>query len=528
MRNIFKQSVLFTALLSAGMLCSCDDDTLGQADRLFRPVIGEETIGGTWIKLKWDRYEGANEFELELSTDSFANILQTHVTTLNTFTFEELEYDTKYNIRIKSLGNNIASEYYVHKDLTTNDFPTQLTTLTSSDVVDVAVRVQWNVTDNPYTSLSVFKKDTLIKSVDVTAAEYAAGEKIISGLEPVTSYFVKAYTGEDYKGKKSFKTASAQVFEGTVVDLRSFSDEEAYKMITQSFVDSIESGSTVVMNGGTTYLMPTLILSKDVTFVTGMSLNGKAIFAVDGNFDLAGGSEPISIILKDLSFTDCENKPKTSSNYGGTYLFNLGQANGSAELIRISGCDIKYKRGMMRVKSPNKLGTLEIDDVICDSIGGYGILNMDHAEAEITEVSIKNSTFSHTDVFIANSKGVTFDKLTVENITTFCTPASGKYFFDLNGKTIPGGLFINNNVYGQTKAPVKGLRSKATLVEQNNNYCTNDLAWVINETTLMPTDPLEVTLFNKSSYELFVNPDNLNLGIQIADFPGMGDPRWKN
>lgn len=158
MRNIFKQSVLFTALLSAGMLCSCDDDTLGQADRLFRPVIGEETIGGTWIKLKWDRYEGANEFELELSTDSFANILQTHVTTLNTFTFEELEYDTKYNIRIKSLGNNIASEYYVHKDLTTNDFPTQLTTLTSSDVVDVAVRVQWNVTDNPYTSLSVFKK----------------------------------------------------------------------------------------------------------------------------------------------------------------------------------------------------------------------------------------------------------------------------------------------------------------------------------------------------------------------------------
>lgn len=140
--------------------------------------------------------------------------------------------------------------------------------------------------------------------------------KIISGLEPVTSYFVKAYTGEDYKGKKSFKTASAQVFEGTVVDLRSFSDEEVYKMITQSFVDSIESGSTVVMNGGTTYLMPTLILSKDVTFVTGMSLNGKAIFAVDGNFDLAGGSEPISIILKDLSFTDCENKPKTSSNYG--------------------------------------------------------------------------------------------------------------------------------------------------------------------------------------------------------------------
>ncbi|MEG1586635.1 MAG: hypothetical protein RR346_07155, partial [Bacteroidales bacterium] len=424
MKNIFKKSILFSLLLGMCLVSSCeDDDKLGQPDRLFRPVIGDVSYSGTWIKLKWDRYVGADQFLLELSTDSFANILRTVTTDSTQYTFQNLDYDTSYQLRLKSMGNGISSSYFVQDNITTLDFPTKLITPGSEDVVDVAVRVKWAVTDEIYDSLVVFKNDSLIRRIDLTPEIYGMGEHIVSGLQPATGYFIKAYAGGEYKGKKSYRTSASQNFDGAVVDLRAFSASEAYQMITQEFIDSIESGSSVIMNGGTTYLLPTLVLSKDITFVTGLSLSGKARFAVEGNFDIEENLEmPISIVLKDLFFTDSENKPKTSSDYGGTYLFNLGKNNGLAREIIITGCDIRYKRGIMRIKSPNVVDLVKIENTVCDSIGGYGVINVDHAAGDLKDLVIRNSTFSHCDIFLVNGKGVSPQSVTIENVTTFQTP----------------------------------------------------------------------------------------------------------
>ncbi|MEG1586634.1 MAG: hypothetical protein RR346_07150, partial [Bacteroidales bacterium] len=76
-------------------------------------------------------------------------------------------------------------------------------------------------------------------------------------------------------------------------------------------------------------------------------------------------------------------------------------------------------------------------------------------------------------------------------------------------------------------ASVKGLRSTCKLVTLDKNYRTNDLKWTLHEVTGEPIDPLDITLFDKSAYELFVNPDFFDLTIAIKDFPGEGDPRWK-
>ena len=114
MKHIFDiKTLLLSLVLGTGALltsCNDDDDDVTKADALFRPIVGETTVGGQWIELEWDRYEGAKTFVLTLAGKAAgqADSTKMEVTTDTTFyRFEGLDYDTDYLIKRLRASRNI-------------------------------------------------------------------------------------------------------------------------------------------------------------------------------------------------------------------------------------------------------------------------------------------------------------------------------------------------------------------------------------------------------------------------------------
>jgi hypothetical protein len=527
MKNIFRKLTVAVGVLTM-LLSGCKEDDLGNPDRLFRPYFKNIDAGGDWIKLEWDKYEGAEKFTLEISTakDSFSIILKTAETADLNYRFEGLEYDTKYYVRVKSVGENIESKFYTSQAITTDDYPTLLLTPTSTDIIDVAVKAKWQIGDVVYDRLDVIRvsNDSVVATVSVTPTQYAKGEMIISGLSSNTNHYVKAYSNGKYQGKKAFRTVAKQLFEGNVVDLRGMDPALALNALSTTLIDTIPDGTTVILDGGVKYKMPTLMLSKSVHFATGLSFYGKAILAVDANFDISA-SEVSSISFKDIFFTEGDAKPRNlDANYGGTYIFNCGVAGAKVGTITFEGCDIRYKRGFFRIKTGDvTIDKILINNCVFDSIAGYGIVNVD-ALALVKNITVTNSTISHTQKLLVNTKGVDNEKVVFSNNTIFSSPNGAQYMFDFNGKVV-GEIEVKSNIFGPAYAACNGIRSSAKSVSIDGNYITSDFEWALNAVTSLPNAPIDPVEKTVSSSELFTDPLNFNFKLKVA--LKAGDPRWR-
>lgn len=544
LKNMFRLMMVAFVLTTGFSACE-NEDLLPGADRLFRPILKEQAVSGTWYQMKWDRFKGAVAYELELSADTFKTIIRTERTDSTQFTFMNLEFDTHYQIRLRSVGDSVLANgdtirsAYNLINVRTLDYPTLLVSPTGADVLDNSIRVKWTVTNMVYNRIDVMvSKDSVYKSVPVNASENLAGEKIISGLMPTTSYIVKIFSDDEYKGKKTFKTVASQVFEGDVVDLRNLSDEEALNKITQLFMDSLglahPEGFNLILAGGTRYKIPTINIPVSLNMVTGLSFKGKAIAAVNGSFGIKAATNVGKVKFEKIFFTEGTDagKLRTDANFGGTYLFNLNQADGNVGTVIIENCDVKYKRGGIRIQTTGKIDHLTINNCVFDSIGGYGIVNLDHANSMITDMVLKNSTFAHFDGYLCrNTKSVISpNSIVAENITTCFAPASGRYFFEMPDRNYPGGITIKNSVFGSVLAAgttVHGLRTAASNVTVENCFKTSDLVWTVAPGATAPTYPISCEELGKTSAEIFADPVKLNFKVTNPLLVRKaGDPRW--
>lgn len=548
MRNIlnFKKLILFSAVISLVLAGCKDEEFLPGADRLFRPIINTSTVSMTWIRVEWDRYKGAKSYELEVSVDTFKTILRSNRTDSTQYTFTNLDFDTKYQIRLRAVGDSIIasgdtirSMYFV-TNLSTIDYPTQLITPTSSDVIDKSIRVKWHVTPFVYSRIDVMvNKDSVYKTVELTDVDNQAGEIIIPGLQPETSYIVKIFSGDDYKGKKTFKTAASQVFEGDVVDLRDYSDEQAKTLLTQAYIDSIgaahPAGLNLILSGGTNYTVPTLILPVSMNIVTGLSFKGKAVMEVNGGFAVKASTEVPTMRFEKIFFTqgNVAGKLKTDGNYGGTYLINMNQASGNIGTLTLENCDVKYKRGAIRMQTTAAIQKLNINNCIFDSIGGYGIVNNGNDASYIGDIVVSNSTFAHADKLFTCGKLLGINSIAISNITTCFAPAASVYFLDYNTNAVPGGVSISNSVFGPgiAGAAVNGMRfSTATPPNASVTNCfkTSDLTWAINATTLAPNAPINDFIdLGAASTAIFGDVTKSNYKVSDSKLINkVGDPRW--
>ncbi len=165
MKKIFKSILLLmTVTIGLGTLASCSDDDDSTMSRLFRPIISEDNIitgldADTipYIRFSWSNYASANQYVINVSSiDGKETYTQTVDTTV--VTFNKLNYDKEYNVSIKSqnTNNGLESKDYTFS-VNTADFPTELNTITTSNIIDTQVRVTWdtNSGETVYDSLKV-------------------------------------------------------------------------------------------------------------------------------------------------------------------------------------------------------------------------------------------------------------------------------------------------------------------------------------------------------------------------------------
>jgi hypothetical protein len=534
--------------LCAFTFVACEqEEDLGKPDRLFRPIFKDVTKGGTWIMLNWDKFEGAESFEIQLSTDSFATMAVDTSVTTTSLNITGLEYDTEYQCRIRSIGSElladgttIQSNWYVGDNVSTDDYPTLLITPESSDLLDNSVRMKWNASAVVYDHIT-FIKDSVLTTVPITEAENAACQKIVTGLDGKHSYVIKIYDAAgNYYGKKIYKTVAAQDFGENVVDVRGLNAATANSLITQSYIDSIctyYTGKkvTIVLDGGVSYKIPTILFSKNVEMfiTTGLSFAGNAILYINSGFGVTAAETVNSLTFSNIIFTEGTDsgKKKTDSNYGGTYLFNFNQSGGNMNSLTLSGCDVRYKRGVVRLQTTATLGTVTINNCFMDSIGGYGIVNIDNAASTVNDILIKNSTISHADKVLVGSKPtISPNSVTLENVTTYYAPGSGIYICDYNGKAVPGGIVLKKCLLGPGKdaAGINGVRSSTTSLSVTDCYMASDLIWYTAAGATAPVSPLaDVVDCGLASTALFADPVKLNFKITATALVNkIGDPRW--
>ncbi len=556
MKTNYKSLMLLAAAtLGLGFFSACEDDSEETMSRLFRPVVSEDKIvlgldanEIPYATINWDAYENAEKYELIVTaTDGSAEY--TVVSDSSAHTFNNLAYDLEYNLKIKAINekSGLESKYY-ETSFVTLDFPTMLMNISSSDIIDTEFRAKWDVNEGEtvYDSLKVYhvNKDSLVAAVEVTEDALAAGELIIGGLSPKTDYRLEAWLGDVYKGKKLFKTVESESHEGYVIDLRVEDDGKSIStLVANALTEHPDTNITIVFKGGVTYKMSGIKLNTSTTgtlkFVTGLSLEGLAELAVEGNFDSGADVNFGGIHFDKIFFTEgVSGKKKTEQYYGGTYLFNWSAAGARIENISITNCTIKYKRGIMRIKAGTTVGSFVMDNCVVDSISGFGITNHDNGEAVTNNITVTNSTFSNCAKLFVGAKGAdAIESINIENCTFVYCLTSGGALFDYKDKNIPTfnvknclfGKSGETPVYADMSAFVKGYNGPQPNCE--GCYATSDYLWC---TTEGATPSNELTLdgtLGATTDELFVAPKESDFTFTSHEdaktAKRAGDPRWK-
>ena len=569
MKKIFKTMLLLAAVTTAtGAFVSCsDDDDLTTADALFRPIInaddnveqGLDENKVPYAIVKWDNYTNANQYTVKMEATDGSDV-QEQTTSELTCRFDNLKYDKEYFIYISSANTNtgLSSKPY-SITVTTLDYPTSLQTPATTDLIDTQARIKW-AAGVSYDSLAIIKdsNDSLVVGVGLNDDDNAAAEKIVRNLEPKTTYRVEAYQNGAYQGKKRFTTTASEKYEGAVVDLRGLDEKESLKWINANNLDSLvqlypDQDITIVLQGGMNYRLQSVKLADTssttgmIKFVTGLSLGGNAVWNVTGNFDFADGLNLGGISFEKIEFTDDETKLKTSSNYGGTYLFNP-QSDAKVGTIALKSCEVRYKRGILRVRATNDIENFIAEDCIFEYIGGYGITNVDNNGAAIRNIKVKNSTFANCVRLFVNtkSKDSSCQKCEIENCTFVYMAGTSRGLIELQENEIPGGVTIKNCIYGSAGEvhtapqpeggdPLSGIKGWTGKVVPSVDGCffTSDLIWRMKEDGTLE-NPFDGTTLATDTKGTFKNP-NPEGELMPGDYTlinaeaikaKVGDPRW--
>lgn len=196
--------ILLSGFLLSIALTSCSDDDSEDPPRLFRPIVSLVNNGNT-IVASWDQIKGATSFELELhkagDNDENGNpvysLYREATVSSSPYSFEGVEWDEKYIVKIKAVGDQIESAVYESDDLSVI-YITQMTGIRS---IDVAALILWKTEGTPITYLKVepVEGGETVEAT-VSPSDFESGQKEIYGLQPNTSYKVWAYSGEEQTG----------------------------------------------------------------------------------------------------------------------------------------------------------------------------------------------------------------------------------------------------------------------------------------------------------------------------------------
>lgn len=532
MKSVFLKLLAF--LLIASLATSCKKevnnwDVDPAHDRLFKPLTFEvAATAATSVTISYTRSIGATKYIFEFSKDSleFKDIVRTVEILADTLTpfavsptptrteyrtlFEDLDGTSGYSVRMKCVDSTGAASKYSQFYFMT---PAEQLFGRSEQSTD-NIQMFWLPTDK-VTHLTVSDPITLkeIKSVTLTDGDKSKGSVVIPGLAPGTRYKIDIYNKEVVRGTATEQTTGIK---GAVIVPVNPGDD-----ISRLLSDEVVKGNRVIsllFKGGATYDVGNLTLPAgltDVSFtgekgVTGDNASPARIMI--SKVDLGGTAFGLMIFEK-------------LQLIGGTddFLINLASDNVEVSQFSFNNCVIENYKSVARIQNKAiKIGQISIDNSIIKNTGGYGVVNVGGANVNLDSLKILNNTLIDMATQLMDVRS-TVQLIAVNNNTIYNQAAALTQLIRLDKNNLPNNFQAENNIISGTNA---GAPLKAFSLDYSGSFAGSYRTTEMD----MEQDFPEITLFNGSATELFVNPAAGDFSIiPLNGFGGTGKagaPRW--
>jgi Domain of unknown function (DUF5123)/Domain of unknown function (DUF4957) len=534
MKNKFRyipiQWLLITVLFAAGVSCTNTDEKKQlQLPRQFKTGDISITTEAQKATLSWSHvFSDANTtYTIQVSKDStFAgtNVVDKVINTTSfVVTDSVLQPRQNYYARVKTNASGSTAESgWVTSGRFSITGEQIFQPITVSDIIDNAVLLKWTSTTGLTTIVITPLAGGAPITINLTAGDLTAAQKIISGLSANTNYSAEIFSGTKSRGYLVFKTTAPLT--GNIVDLRGFTGRPTLIMDT---LPVVPAGSIVLLKRGETYnISAATTIDKTISIRSGADLalaSTQANIYFTNNFNFGASATIDSIEFNDLHMY--------SDAYGSRYIFNT--TNGATVgKMKFLNSRIEIFRGMTRLQSgTTTVSNYIVDNCVIDSLSNYGVLTVDNATCKADKISITNSTIYKVERIVTSTKNNSTSVL-IDNCTVNEAPlasSTGSFIVDYNTFNATSGITITDCIFGKFKpngtvTDIRDVRAgTSTTITSSNNYVTND-----HTATSFALTP--VIAYSGSSETLWQSPYTGNFKFADISFAGKntaGDPRWK-
>ena len=474
-------ALLATTTLGFMSSCSDDDDNLGEAPRLFRPIASLETSNNTIIAT-WDNIAGATSYNLSLyrvtgvdeNGENIYALYKQATCTGSPYVFEDLEWDEKYKLEISCASDTKESKTYESNDASVP----YISSLKTVKTIDNAARITWDQSGKKIRAIVAIPEDggdPIVKKVN--DATYENGFVDISGLTSETMYTFKAYADSEtfnndtYAGRLTGTTSKPIDFDteygvGMWLDIRDWEDSEAKDTLkTEEFWAQLQDGMTVILRGDFDYKVNNSHgIDKSVRFVTAATLGGNARFINSGGLTLAKNVNVGFIEFNNVDFYSdkaiegggYEVRTTNTTGFGGRQVFNINGTNSTLGKIQFKGCHIEGYRAVVRAQADgDNINNVVFERCVINGIGDQGVVTTNNKACDFQNIKFKNCTITNIVMLTDLRASVSAPTMTIENCT-FCyapietTAKADTPMFRFNAN--PVNLTITNTLFGPSMA----------------------------------------------------------------------------
>ncbi len=572
--KIFKKILVAGSIgccLTAVLTACSEDDNLGEAPRLFRPVASLESSSNT-IKATWDDINGATEYKLTLqrvkgTDEAGENVyedVKSATCTGSPYTFSDLAWDEKYRVNISCASASKSSGIYTTSDVTVN----YISSLTDIKLIDNAARLSWKTTGDVIKAIVAKDAEGNEKVLKVKTDSYNAGYADINGLKPETEYTFftykdsEIYDNSTYAGKMSGTTKESVNFdekygEGKWIDIRDWDlSEHADTLQTEDFWKLITEGMTVILRGEQQYKVNNNIkFNRSVTFITGSTLGGNAVFLSSGGLTCDNNATVEKIKFEDIDFISDKAMPgggfeigtNTEKGFGGRQVFNNNNTASTVKELIFKNCTMTGYRAIVRAQNASDaIQNITFNGCIINGVGDQGVVTTSNKAADWQNITFQDCTITNivmlcdlratANALTMNIKNCTFCYAPIETTSNANTPM---FRFVNNAAT----LNIENTLFGPSMQSEGGtgdkintytpgtngsifLNGASVLTSVSKSFKTNFVWTPIGEAgTTYPVDGLSELAMDEIG--LWQKPSEGDFKI-IGNVPesGVGDSRW--
>lgn len=506
--------------------------------RLFKSLVFEsyETLADS-IGIRYSQTISADKYIFEFAKDSlkFEEIVSAVTILADTLTpyvssnvparveyltwFGDLEGNTPYSVRMKGV-NTTTGEESKYSELYFQTAAEQL--FDGWRIYIDRIVTEWEPTDRA-THISLVDAVTgeLLQQYELTPQDKENGRYEIAGLDPGTAYRVAIYNNDIERGVIDFQTSG--VSGGFPVPVNPGDDVAA---MVSAAVAQGHSAIVLLFEGGKSYNLDRLVLPEGVSSVsfTGVpdasgakpdlnlrdvSLSGLAfgeiVFEAVNILGASGSGHFINLAADGLeieayTFRDC-------------YIANFGSS-----VIRLSNNDIRLKK-------------ISFENCMVHRIGGWGVVNIGGNNVAVDSVSFTNSTLTDLATQLMDVRAAV-GEIVIGNCTFYNQNAAMSQLLRFDTNNLPqllttyDNIFAGTNSGGKINAVSYDYASYGLVVSFAGSYHTNEL-----EIERESRGFADITVFDGSAEDLFVDPENGNFRIKPDNgFGGRataGDARWR-